>query len=387
MDHPQNSTPHGDGSPVGTRQPHGCRPPIPAAGHQRSRTAGGHRGPRRARRGSITLLTMLAAMAIVGLSCTDDNRPPLLSGLGEQSIGLQTDLSCDDLVAATQEQFEYELELAEKRSMKESLDEPTFMPGPAQEMQASDSDSSGSAGDAARDVAPSTEDTATQESAAPTTALSGEAGATSDEGGEGGDVVAGTNNQESGVDEADIIKTDGKRIVSLVDGVLRVVGLDDTPAVDGALDLRSFGADGGDMFLRGDEVLLLLPSWGNVEYRQDDMGLPGDASAPSAGTAESVEPRAGSDGATDTGTETTVPDTAPPDTTPRRRLHHDDDHQHAPRRRLDDHHDDSPDDDDHHHHHDYHHHDGSYRTRPARPHPLREGRAAPARRPRLRRRS
>ena len=34
---------------------------------------------------------------------------------------------------------------------------------------------------------------------------------------------SGTNNHEAGVDEADLVKTDGKRLVSVVDGVLRVV--------------------------------------------------------------------------------------------------------------------------------------------------------------------
>ncbi|MFN7151526.1 MAG: beta-propeller domain-containing protein, partial [Microthrixaceae bacterium] len=45
--------------------------------------------------------------------------------------------------------------------------------------------------------------------------------------------VVGTNNQERGVEEVDLIKTDGQRIVSIVDGTLRVVVLDDSPEVDG----------------------------------------------------------------------------------------------------------------------------------------------------------
>ncbi len=51
------------------------------------------------------------------------------------------------------------------------------------------------------------------------------------------DTPTGTNNQESGVDESDLVKTDGRRIVSVVNGVLRVTELDDSPAVDGTLDL------------------------------------------------------------------------------------------------------------------------------------------------------
>ena len=67
--------------------------------------------------------------------------------------------------------------------------------------------------------------------------------------------VIGTNTQEAEVDEADIVKTDGRRVVALVDGVLRVVVLDDDPGLDGSLRL----ADGTptEMFLRGDEVVVI----------------------------------------------------------------------------------------------------------------------------------
>lgn len=223
----------------------------------------------------MTLFAMLAAIALVGLSCTDDGRPPLLSGLGEQSIGLRTDLSCDDLVTATKTQFEVELAFAESQMAGGGF--ATTDDLAVEDFMVKESDTDSGASSEGVPLAPS-DPGAARESAPQTSASSPEAANADDGDGAAGDgeVVAGTNNQESGVDEADIVKTDGKRIVSLVDGVLRVVGLDGSPAVDGALDLSSFGAEGAEMFLRGDEALLLLPAWGTVADLGDDIGLPED---------------------------------------------------------------------------------------------------------------
>ncbi|MEI2700047.1 MAG: beta-propeller domain-containing protein [Microthrixaceae bacterium] len=71
---------------------------------------------------------------------------------------------------------------------------------------------------------------------APATAGGADGAATSDAGTDAGTVI-GTNNQEQGVDEADLVKTDGRRLVSVVNGVLRVIELDGSPTIDGTLDL------------------------------------------------------------------------------------------------------------------------------------------------------
>lgn len=78
---------------------------------------------------------------------------------------------------------------------------------------------------------------------------------------------SGTNNHESGVDEPDLVKTDGQRIVTVSHGVLRVVD----PAarrVTGRLDLDS-AAPGqirwaaADLLLHGDRALVLIrDGWG-----------------------------------------------------------------------------------------------------------------------------
>ena len=113
-------------------------------------------------------------------------------------------------------------------------------------------DSSGVAEDATRAAGP-----ASTIAPAPATADSSEAAPA--DGGTTGSVV-GTNNQEVGVEEADLVKTDGRRLVSVLDGTLRVVELDETPAIDGSLDLSARGAT--DIFLRGDSVLVLGTTYG-----------------------------------------------------------------------------------------------------------------------------
>ena len=66
----------------------------------------------------------------------------------------------------------------------------------------------------------------------------------------------------SEVDEADLVKTDGARIVSVVTGVLRVTVLDDAPAVDGSLDLSMRAAT--ELFLRGDTALVIGSAYSGV---------------------------------------------------------------------------------------------------------------------------
>jgi hypothetical protein len=67
-----------------------------------------------------------------------------------------------------------------------------------------------------------------------------------------------TNVQEAGVGEPDIVETDGQRIVSVSDGVLRVVD----PAshkITGTLDLSMYaGADNAQLLMSGDRVLVIL---------------------------------------------------------------------------------------------------------------------------------
>jgi hypothetical protein len=79
---------------------------------------------------------------------------------------------------------------------------------------------------------------------------------------EAGPTVIGTNNQEQGVQESDLVATDGRRLVTVVNGMLRVVALDGSPAIDGTLDLSSRGAT--QMFLHDDTLLVLGTMYGGI---------------------------------------------------------------------------------------------------------------------------
>ncbi|HEX8104379.1 MAG TPA: beta-propeller domain-containing protein [Solirubrobacteraceae bacterium] len=73
--------------------------------------------------------------------------------------------------------------------------------------------------------------------------------------GAGGGEFSGTNVQEAGVDEPDVVKTDGRRIVVASAGVLRVLTVEGgEPRLDGSLPLAG---DGHQLLLRGNRVLVM----------------------------------------------------------------------------------------------------------------------------------
>ena len=74
-------------------------------------------------------------------------------------------------------------------------------------------------------------------------------------GGTGGPDFSETNNQEAGVDEPDVVKTDGRRIFAVADGVLRATVITDgVPRVAGGLELEGFDQQ---LLLRGNRVLVM----------------------------------------------------------------------------------------------------------------------------------
>lgn len=96
-----------------------------------------------------------------------------------------------------------------------------------------------------------------------------------DEGNGGGDKdFSGTNVQEVGVDEPDLVKTDGERILALAQGNLHFVDASGvTPQKRGSLALGDGGWD-AQMFMHEDRALLLLRSYVNnyVDYGEGDIG-------------------------------------------------------------------------------------------------------------------
>ena len=68
--------------------------------------------------------------------------------------------------------------------------------------------------------------------------------------------VSGTNNQEAGVDEPDLVKTDGERLVTVARGRLNVIELADGPRVTGSVALPRVSP--AELLLVGDRALVLL---------------------------------------------------------------------------------------------------------------------------------
>lgn len=98
---------------------------------------------------------------------------------------------------------------------------------------------------------------------------------------------SGTNTHELGVDEPDIVKTDGKRIVTVMDGTLRIIDAR-TRRFTASLDLpletdRGYGPS--NLLLAGDHALVMLNSYGGpIAYK----GPAVDNLAPDSGVADAV---------------------------------------------------------------------------------------------------
>ncbi len=75
----------------------------------------------------------------------------------------------------------------------------------------------------------------------------------------GGPAFSGTNNQERGVDEADIIKTDGRYIYSTRASTFYIHRADDLTL----LSETAINAGGGTLLIEGDRAVVLSQSWGD----------------------------------------------------------------------------------------------------------------------------
>jgi hypothetical protein len=82
-----------------------------------------------------------------------------------------------------------------------------------------------------------------------------------------------TNVQEAGIDEPDIVKTDGRRVFAIVGGRLDALDVGgDAPKLVGSLELA--GGGGHQMLLRGDRVLVMTTSYGGGGGIVADSGVP-----------------------------------------------------------------------------------------------------------------
>ena len=102
---------------------------------------------------------------------------------------------------------------------------------------------------------------------------------------------SGTNVQEIGVDEADIIKTDGERIYLVAANQLVVVDVDERVVI-GSVDLpQSWNSE---LFLAGDEILLIGSGWFEQGFGFPELAADGDAEASFADDIAIEEPWYGS---------------------------------------------------------------------------------------------
>ncbi|GIM88580.1 beta-propeller domain-containing protein [Paractinoplanes toevensis] len=85
---------------------------------------------------------------------------------------------------------------------------------------------------------------------------------------------SGTNVHEIGADEPDIVKTDGRRIVTVQGGALRVID-PATRALTGRLELGNVST--AQFLLAGDHALVLTSGYGRTDGRVYKMAPPGDA--------------------------------------------------------------------------------------------------------------
>jgi len=88
---------------------------------------------------------------------------------------------------------------------------------------------------------------------------------------------SGTNNQESSVDEADLVKTDGRRLVTVSGNQVNVLDVtdDDDPRLVSTIKLpEEFW--GGELFLNGDSALLMTSGWTDVPFMPVDDRLVAD---------------------------------------------------------------------------------------------------------------
>jgi uncharacterized secreted protein with C-terminal beta-propeller domain len=188
---------------------------------------------------AVTLVTMAAALVVAGCTGGDPARPPVVT-VGSGELRLASFDSCDQALGDLREKLLPQV-------------------GPYG-LAYGGRDRGGVAVDAVPPMA---------ESAAGADARAQAPGATSDED-TSGSGHSTTNTHEAGVDEPDVVKTDGRRIVTVVDGQLRVVDAA-TRTLTASLVLPTpYGAD--ELLLSGDNALVIRSGGYAIAQPASDPG-------------------------------------------------------------------------------------------------------------------
>ena len=204
----------------------------------------GSKQKRLLQRPAICIPAIALSLALVGSACTNsatskadpnDGEVVLLSG------ELELVYSCDALVDRIKED-------ALQRVGPYGLDQPdidgTTGPGPTAITESEGEVVEDAESDAVEEDGASDEDRSSDAGEEPSAPESGKD-------------TSGTNNQEDGVDEADIVKSDGKTLAMVIGSELRVLDVSgDTPRLTKTISLSQLGQATG-MFLNGDRLVLL----------------------------------------------------------------------------------------------------------------------------------
>ena len=191
---------------------------------------------------SLRFASALLALTVGAAACTspgdDDSSPPVTNLAGDEIVltsALETVDNCDSLLERLKDE-------AIERVGPYGFDNGFYGPGVFFEGE---------------------EEAMEDEAAGDFDAALSSTEAASDSAGEarGGEDFSETNNQEAGVDEADLVKTDGRRLVTVNNNTVRII--DVTGEVPELIDTIRLPSDfyGGELFLNGDTALLMTSGW------------------------------------------------------------------------------------------------------------------------------
>ena len=206
-----------------------------------------------------TLLALVVGTALVGAACTSDSEgardgepAPVVSPNLQLAVALEPFDSCDALLDHLKEEALARVTAYGLPGDRYGTLEGDVMfeeVGVAIAEDEAQSTSGGERSAPPTTIAPSSEAPAT-DAGLPTTG-----------GGEDGQTYSGTNVVEAGVDEPDIVKTDGRRLFTLIGNTLYAFTVDgDAPNQVGSLELDVAGGSADSLLLAGDDLLVL----GNV---------------------------------------------------------------------------------------------------------------------------
>ena len=210
---------------------------------------------------SLKFASALLALTIGAAACTsteDDSSPPATNLAGDEIVltsALETVDNCDALLERLKDEA---IERVGPYGFDNGFYGPDiFFEGDEEAMESEDA----------------MEDSGGFDTASAGEQLAGDSADSSSR--QAGEDFSETNNQEADVDEADLVKTDGRRLVTVNNNTVRVIDVEgDTPELIKTINLPN-DFYGGELFLNGDTALLMTSGWtdrpfiGNTDIASD----------------------------------------------------------------------------------------------------------------------